>query len=260
MFELCDVCFSYPGAKEPALRHVGFRLAPNRTTAVLGLSGSGKTTLLSLMGLLWDGAIQGQVVCYRDDKGRPHDYLSRNGFRRSDLRLHEFGFVMQSSYMLPHFSCMENIGMPLALQQVDQRHVRVEELLQTADPSRALFNLRGRLPRDISGGERQRMAVLRAVVHDPRVLFADEPLSSLDPLNARCIIDLLKRWKSGGLQRTERKTRSLVLVSHNIEIACEMADDIIVLKDGRLVGEQVWPRSALNGPQQVQKMMFEGTP
>lgn len=245
MFDVKDVSFSYGSANAEAfaLRDLTLKLDGGVTTAVLGLSGSGKTTLLNLIGLLADGVGHKGEVTYADKI----EYDGTNEPELTALRLHEFGFVLQSAYMLRHFTCGHNVGMPLALQRYSSEDIdkRVAEILRLADPTGKLLDLKDRLARDVSSGEQQRMAVLRAVIHDPRVLFADEPLSNLDPRNASLIREVVRKWKAGELHTTERHDRSLVLVTHNIDVAWEDADQFAVLRGGRLVEDRLWPKEEL---------------
>jgi ABC-type lipoprotein export system ATPase subunit len=258
LFELERVSFSYDGGKTYALRDVSLSIRQGMTTAILGLSGSGKSTLLNLMALLSDGAGYEGTIKYR---GLAHGGSPE---KTAALRRSDFGFVLQSAYMLRHFTCGHNVGMPLALRKFDGREVddRVCRMLRSADPRGRLLGLRDSLARDVSGGERQRMAVLRAVVHDPQVVFADEPLASLDPRNAAHILKLFADWKAGRLQTaeetgvpTECRSRSLILVTHDIAVAWEHADEFVFLVDGRAIGNRVWTKQELKGPEAIKDLL-----
>lgn len=258
-FDISGVGFSYPKAEGQSLQNFTASIRPGTTTAVVGESGSGKSTLLNLLGLLWEGPTQSGKITYHDGKN-PHDYATLSRRERTALRLHEFGFVLQSSWMLPHLTCGENASVPLALQQVppEERSRRIDDLLRQAEPHGKLLALRDRPARKVSGGEGQRIAVVRALAHDPRVVFADEPVSSLDRRNAAAIRDMLCRWKRGEFGRSKRTDRTLVLVNHDIESTWAIADDFLVLRRGRLVGagsKSDFPR----GPDQIQELMFEDT-
>jgi len=230
--------------------------------AILGPSGSGKTTLLNLLGLLWEGTLEtGQVVYQGNGKASPCDYALLAPARRAELRLREFGFVLQSSYLLPHFTCAQNVAMPLAIQgrQRSECRAAVERLLGVADPTGQLLAVRDRLAGEVSGGQKQRMAVLRAVIHDPAVIFADEPISNLDPANARPILDLLRAWRDGLLHPdAPDRSRTLILVCHSLRTA-RRADYFALLERGRLVGE-AFPASALSQRVADFQRLFEGDP
>jgi ABC-type lipoprotein export system ATPase subunit len=252
-FAVSGLSFRYPKAIEDALEGASLTVPSDATTAVLGLSGSGKTTLLHLLGLLNQAAsVAGQIVY--GGKDDPVDYSTLSGGRRAELRRRDFGFVLQDAYLLPHLTCAENIAMPLALQALPpaQQRERVEALLTKADRRKLLLGRGDYHPRDVSGGERQRMAVLRAVVHDPRVLFADEPVSNLDPRNTRRVLRLLRAWRRGKLHPGgQTGARSLVLVSHNIALAYRLANHFILLRRGRVVEGRTLPKAevmARGGP------------
>ncbi|MCC7419777.1 MAG: ATP-binding cassette domain-containing protein [Planctomycetaceae bacterium] len=275
-FELTDVTFEYPGAEKPSLRNVTAVIHPGRTTAIVGESGSGKSTLLSLLGLLWEGPLQSGRIVY-DDGARRLDYagmaratpwwsyLTRRRLRieRARLRLREFGFVLQSSYMLKHLTCARNAALPLAMQQVPlaERTECVDGLLKKVEPGGRVFKLRDRPARKVSGGEGQRIAVVRALAHDPRVIFADEPVSSLDRRNSKAILEMLVGWRERGFGRTARADRTLILVNHDIRSTWPVADDLLVLRDGYLVSSG--PKERFDGPEAVMREMegdARGTP
>src|SRR5262245_12204990 len=246
-FVLSRVTYSYPRAAQPALRAASLNIPTGKTTVLLGPSGSGKSTLMSLLGLLWEGRLDEGEIRY--DNGQTHDYVRLSHADRARLRLVEFGFVLQSAYLLPHFSCARNIALPLELNGLSATAARqrVEGLLRRADPSGALFEARDRLPGEVSGGQKQRVAVLRAVAHNPRVVFADEPFSNLDPPNARRIVQLLLDWGSGALNPDDpARERTLVLVCHDLAIARRVADRVALLDqdhtvvDGRAFDVSEW--------------------
>jgi ABC-type lipoprotein export system ATPase subunit len=234
-FQLRDVTCRYPTAPRDALCGVSIDLPGGGVLAVLGLSGSGKTTLLNLLGLLGGSPLTRGDVAFRSASGT-YLYRRLGAAAGTRVRRDHFGFVLQSSYLLPHFSCAQNVGVPLALRGAStrDRRRRVRELLERADPSKELLALADRSPREVSGGEKQRMAVLRAIVHDPDVVFADEPFSSLDPRNGAVILSLLRSWQKGALHGTARE-RTLILVSHHLESAYHFAESFLLLRQGEVV-------------------------
>jgi ABC-type lipoprotein export system ATPase subunit len=225
-------------ATRNALVDVSLTIEAGQTIALLGHSGSGKTTLLRLLGLLWTPRLRPGVLRLTEADGTPVDYatLRFRADRRAYLRREVFGFVMQSPLLLPHLSCQENTGLPLALRGVGKKawSSRVDSLVREADPDGELTALCHRRAREVSGGERQRFAILRAIVHDPEVLFADEPVSNLDPDNAARLLEVLDRWRLGELpgQEVHSRPRTLILVSHNVRAACGLANRVIVLRRG----------------------------
>jgi ABC-type lipoprotein export system ATPase subunit len=256
-FRVEQLTFHYPGAAGPALAGLDFDLRDRagQAVALLGPSGSGKTTLLNLLGLLWEQPPgQGRVV-YRGTAGDV-DYRDLSRAQGNELRLREFGFVLQSCYLLPHFSCVQNIALPLALQgwREADRLARVEALLREVEPAggddeagQELWQVRHRLGSEVSLGQRQRLAALRAVVHDPQVIFADEPVSNLDAGSTRRMLGLLRDWRQGrwALPGRGGPGRTLFLVCHHLETALREADWLLVLgPDHRLAasfGRTDWP-------------------
>jgi ABC-type lipoprotein export system ATPase subunit len=250
-FVLAGVTYTYPRAASPALCDVSLTIPAGQTTAVLGPSGSGKTTLLSLLGLLWEGRLDAGSITYQRGDGKACAFAALTSRERARLRLEEFGFVLQSSYLLPHFTCAQNIAMPLALQGIGarERADRVTRLLELADPKRKLLEAKDRLAGEVAGGQQQRMAVLRAIIHNPRVVLADEPFSNLDPVNARHVLRLLLDWRAGKLHPDANpQERTLVLVCHHLETARLIGDHFVLLDEHRLVGQPFmqaeWPDRA----------------
>ena len=258
-FRLTGLTYDYrPGPRgqsRPALSGVTADI-PAGSVGVLGLSGSGKTTLLNIFGLLAGGVPGPGQVTYTDRDGKPRDYATLKVSERVALRRDEFGFVLQTAFLLPHLSCLENAAVPLAIAGLPYRDrtARVEALFQAADPSGGLFALRHRRPRDVSGGERQRVAVLRAVAHDPRVLFADEPFSSLDPVNTQQILRLLAKWQSGELHPDRANwSRSLLLVSHSVrETVAFTGGRCLILRAGAMIRN---PNTPVSGEEEAIREM-----
>jgi ABC-type lipoprotein export system ATPase subunit len=227
-FTLKQLSFTYPNRPgEPALVDLSLTLPDSGVVALLGPSGSGKTTLLHLLGLLWERSVPpGQLFYGERDCAR----LSRREY--NELRLHQFGYVLQSCYMLPHFTCRDNLTLPLFLRGWDDRRCRdrVDLLLRRLEPEdgpgeedkEKLGQVLDSLGSEVSVGQRQRMAVFRAVIHDPYVVFADEPVSNLDPRNTDKMVRLLTTWQQGGLALPDQPAdypRLLVLVCHHLRTA-----------------------------------------
>ena len=207
------------GQKISVLTDVTLAVANGEFIVIEGSSGSGKTTLLSLLSGL-DQPTAGRVFIQgRDITESAEDDLA-------PLRNNVFGFVFQSFHLIPSLTALENVMFPAQLKKDGDAEAKAWDLLQ-----RVGLQLRSdNLPRQLSGGEMQRVAICRALINDPQIIFADEPTGNLDSKNGRAILELLLEF------RQERHT-TLVLVTHNQEIAV-LADRIVHLQDGRLNGEK----------------------
>jgi len=199
------------------LRGIDFEVRRGEFVAIVGASGAGKSTLLHLLGAL-DAATSGDVWL---DGSRYADLDAR---ATAELRNRKVGFVFQFHHLLREFSALENVMMPLLIGGMAERQAqsRAEEVLSEV-------GLAGRMthrPAELSGGEQQRCAVARALVHDPSVILADEPSGNLDHANSERLHELFFR-----LAR-EYET-AVVVVTHNRQLAGR-ADRILWLEDGRL--------------------------
>jgi lipoprotein-releasing system ATP-binding protein len=205
------------GSVLEVLSHVDLTVNRGEVVAVVGANGTGKSTLLHLLGAL-DDPTGGDILM----DGRSYSGLSEA--ERDDLRNRKLGFVFQFHHLLREFSALENVMMPLLISGWEEQQARskAEEML-------AAVGLAGRMthrPATLSGGEQQRCAVARALVHDPRVVLADEPSGNLDKANSERLHDLLF-----GLAR-DLET-AMVVVTHNPELA-QRADRVLLLENGRL--------------------------
>ena len=204
----------------PALAGTSVDVRPGEVLALLGASGSGKSTLLHcLAGILRPD--RGEIR-YRGQRVDDQPDAVRSALRRSD-----FGFVFQFGSLVPELTALENVTLPLQLagrRRRDSESVarRWLELLEVGDVA-------GQLPGEVSGGQAQRVAVARALVTGPRVVFADEPTGALDSLNGELVMELL-------IGAAREQGASVVLVTHEPRVAA-YADREVVLRDGALAVE-----------------------
>ncbi|MGW1728686.1 ABC transporter ATP-binding protein [Streptomyces sp. NPDC002306] len=199
-----------------ALDGAGFSIHPSEVVAVMGPSGSGKSTLLHcLAGIVTPNA---GTITY---DGRTLSAM--NDAERSALRRSEFGFIFQFGQLVPELSCVENVALPLRLngtrrKDAERTALQWMERLEVDD-------LRAKRPGEVSGGQGQRVAVARALVTGPRVLFADEPTGALDSINGERVMQLLTE--------AARSTRAaVVLVTHETRVAA-YSDREIIVRDGK---------------------------
>src|SRR5262249_40219300 len=146
----------------------------------------------NLLGTLWEEPPQQGTISYRGPGGA--DYAALDNARRDRLRREHFGFVLQSGYFMPALSCVDNIAMPLRLLGKADAHQRAENLVATLDDG-ALKALGPRTGDQVSGGEARCLAVLRAIIHEPDVVFADEPAANLDQNREGMVRRLLLDWR-----------------------------------------------------------------
>ena len=219
VLEAREVCKSFRQGPVllPVLEGATLQIAAGERVAIVGASGSGKTTLLQILGGL-DAPTSGAVLV----AGRDIHALGER--ERGALRNRTLGFVYQFHHLLPEFSALENVAMPLL--------VRRAPVAQAKDAARRLLERVGlgeRLthrPHQLSGGERQRAAVARALVTEPRLVLADEPTGNLDGGNAESVFALM-------LELNRERATSLVVVTHDQRLAARM-ERVYEIEGGRL--------------------------
>ena len=213
--------FAEAGRALTVLDGVELTIARGERVAIVGASGSGKTTLLQLLGGL-DEATSGEVWV----AGECMSKLDNTA--RGALRNRALGFVYQFHHLLPEFTALENVAMPLLVRGASaaEAAASAEELLGRVGLAERLTHR----PAQLSGGERQRTAVARALVTEPAVVLADEPTGNLDRPTGAKVFDLM-------LELNDSLGTSLVVVTHDPELAGRM-DRVLELRDGRLYSQQ----------------------
>ena len=217
-----DLCKRYQegSVQTDVLRNVSFSVAPGEMMAIVGSSGSGKSTLMHLLGGL-DTPTSGDVVF----NGKSLNGMSSSA--KAELRNRELGVIYQFHHLLPDFTAMENVAMPLLIGKVGKAEAEakaMEMLTAVGLDKRAKHR-----PSELSGGERQRVAIARALVNNPRLVLADEPTGNLDARNADAIFDLLG-------ELNVRQGTAFLVVTHDLHLAKRLNRQM-EMRDGQLSGD-----------------------
>jgi lipoprotein-releasing system ATP-binding protein len=209
-------------------RDLDLEVYPGELVAIVGQSGAGKSTLLHILGAL-DRATQGTVHCASTN------VASLSQREAAAFRNREIGYVWQFHYLLPEFSALENVAMPLLARGQSRREAlaAASNWLREVD----LDDRRDHRPGELSGGEQQRVALARALVGNPQVLLADEPTGDLDEVTSGRVFNLLER-----LHASHKLTS--ILVTHNLDLAARCTRTLR-LESGRLLGAGTFPEPGL---------------
>ena len=216
MIRYQGVSMSYDG-KEKVLDDLNFEIKDGEFFVLVGPSGSGKTTTLKLINRLIE---QTEGDIFFQDKNIK-DYPLR------EMRL-EMGYVLQEIALFPNLTVAENIGLIPEMKKINKREIdkRVDSLLRQVDLDPKVY--KNRLPEDLSGGEKQRIGILRAIAANPKVLLMDEPFSALDPISRGQLQDLVKDLH-------EDYKITTVFVTHDMREAIKLADRICLMKKGKII-------------------------
>jgi len=199
-----------------ALRSVSLDIKRNEYVAIMGPSGSGKSTMMNIIGCL-DTPTSGQYVLNQKDVSKLEDN------QLADIRNNEIGFIFQTFNLLPRYSALENVMLPLiyAGYSKNDRLVRAKEVLESVSLSDRIAHK----PNELSGGQRQRVAVARALVNHPSIILADEPTGNLDSKTSLDIMDLFDEIHEAG--------NTIIVVTHEEDIALR-ARRVVRLMDGEI--------------------------
>ena len=218
MIEVVDLHKTYGrgAVATRALNGVNLNVRPGEFLAIMGRSGSGKSTLLHILGLL-DLPTRGQFFV----QGR--DMLGLTESERARFRLEEFGYVFQEYSLLPGMTILENVCVPaIGLGKGANVKSRATDLLQVVGLGERLKHQAG----EVSGGEQQRAAIARALINQPRILFADEPTASLDLASSSTVLQLFRKLN-------KERGQTIVMVTHEPDDS-QYVDRVVWLKEGRV--------------------------
>jgi putative ABC transport system ATP-binding protein len=209
--------FGNGAAKVAAVDGISFQIEAGEFIGMMGESGAGKSTLLGIMGAM-NAPTSGRLIVDEID------VYSLKQEQRADFRREFLGFVFQSFHLVPYLTVIENVMLPLAVVKAGKKKKRAlaeEALLQVGLQDKAL-----RLPSQISGGEKERVAIARSIVNEPPVLLADEPTGNLDTKTSQEIMELLSKLNDHGM--------TIVMVTHSPECA-RYAGRVMRVSDGKLI-------------------------
>lgn len=216
------------GRKNTVLKGLNFEVPTGQFLSITGKSGAGKSTTLYQMSLL-DRPTSGEVVI---DGMKASDLLDKE---RVTYRLQNFGFIFQDYAILPTLTAKENVSLPMIMQGTT--FAKANKLALNALESVGLASVVDHLPSQLSGGEQQRVSIARSIVHDPKIIFADEPTANLDTESSKKILDIFLKLN--------RKGQTIVMVTHERDYA-KLAEREIVLRDGKIISDRILKKNGAN--------------
>lgn len=214
-----NVCKVYKTKNDEvkALDNVSYEFKPGKMYAIMGHSGSGKSTLISIIGLI-ETYTSGKITIDQKDISELKDD------ELSNLRMKHIGFVFQDFYLDEHLKAYENVMLPMLIN----KEIKKEERKEKACKLLIDLGLRDRInhfPKEMSGGEQQRVAIARSLANDPKIILADEPTGNLDEENEKLVFETLKDLS--------KKGKCVIVVTHSEEIK-KYADKILTINKGKL--------------------------
>jgi len=218
-FENVWKVYSIGKIKLPILKGITLSIKKGECLSIIGPSGSGKTTLLNLIGCL-DKPSEGKYFM----EGEEISSLSDD--KLSEIRSRKIGFIFQSYNLIPQLTVLENIGLPLFYQGIDEKIIK-EKSLKLAETVGLKHRINHK-PTELSGGEQQRVAIARALINDPILILADEPTGNLDTKTGKEIMELLVNLNKEG--------KTLLVITHDMTIA-SYTKKIVRILDGKIIND-----------------------
>ena len=204
-----------------AVSDISFQIEAGEFVGLMGESGAGKSTLLSIMGAM-NAPTSGTFVVDEID------IYGLSSEQQADFRREFLGFIFQDFYLVPYLTVFENVMLPLTI--VKKNRKQKQAMVETALAQVGLLEKARRLPNQISGGEKERVAIARAIVNEPPVLLADEPTGNLDSKTSADIMKLLQNFNEDGM--------TIIMVTHS-EVCAQYARRLIQVSDGKIVADQL---------------------
>lgn len=227
MFEIKNLIKTFPAgeSKITILKDLTFAIPAGQFVAITGKSGSGKSTTLYQLSLL-DRPTQGTIL--RDGE----DLTALSDTDQVTYRRDHFGFIFQDYALLPSLTAIENVMLPMLMQEIDHETAlkKGTEALNNVGLKEKMHNL----PSQLSGGQQQRVSIARSIVHNPAILFADEPTANLDTESSKVVLDIFLKLNKAG--------QTIIMVTHELEYA-KLADRIIELRDGVIISDKITKKS-----------------
>jgi len=217
LLRLNNITKSFKGLDAPILNNINLDIANGDNIAITGVSGTGKSTLLHIM-----AGLEKPDKGFLEVNGDKIDYLNQADL--SNIRNKYYGFIYQFHHLLPDFSVIENVIMPMIIRAVREKDIYDNGLKLLTDLG--LENRVNHLPHELSGGERQRVAIARAMINNPSIILADEPTGNLDYMNANIVFDMF-------LEFANNLDTAIVLVTHDIDHA-KKTKKIYRLSEGKI--------------------------
>lgn len=201
------------------LKKLSFEIPHGQFVAITGRSGSGKSTLLYQLGLL-DRPTSGALTIHGTN------VIQMSSEERTDFRLHELGYIFQDYALVPVLTAMENVMVPLLMQGETQK--AAEEKSTQALDRMGIIDKINSLPSQLSGGQQQRVSIARAIAHNPKIIFADEPTANLDSETSETVLKAFSEINKTG--------QTIIMVTHERDYA-KLADRVITLSDGNIISD-----------------------